>query len=221
MKLFGRHFGHGHAHHRHPGEPLDHRPRRGQHAEAQEHGHRQDHGYGMHGGGDTRGGGRGGRGGRRVFEQGGLRLVLLHLIGGKPSHGYELIKAIEERFNGAYSPSPGVVYPTLTLLEELGYASVEATDGGRKRYSITEPGRAHLAENRETTDAMLARMNGAAGAGANANAGLSAHPPQVVRALENFKLAVRMRLSRGTLTDEQAHKIAATLDAAAQNLERI
>ena len=192
MKFFGRHFGHDHH-------------ERGQHA----------HWLGL--GNGMRGGGGGGGGGRRGFEQGGLRLVLLHLIGEKPSHGYELIKAIEERFNGEYSPSPGVVYPTLTLLDELGYASVDASDGGRKRYAITDAGKEHLVANRETTDAMLARMNGSA----NLGAGAGARPPQVVRALENFKLAVRMRLSRGTLTDRQAHEIAAVLDAAAQNLERI
>ena len=75
-------------------------------------------------------GGRGGRGGR-VFGHGGLRLVLLQLIADKPRHGYELIKAIEERLNGSYSPSPGVVYPTLTLLEELGYVTVSTADGAR------------------------------------------------------------------------------------------
>ena len=198
MKLFGRHFGHGHGHHLHHGEPGEARGHR-------HHAHGQGQGHGMRGGG----------GGRRMFEQGGLRLVLLHLIGEKPSHGYELIKAIEERFNGEYSPSPGVVYPTLTLLEDLGYTSVEASEGGRKRYTIADAGKAHLAANRETTDAMLARMNG------SANAGTGARAPQVVRALENFKLAVRMRLSRGPLTDEEAHEFAAVLDAAAQNLERI
>ncbi len=203
MKIFGRHFGHGHSH-LHHGEPNEVRHGRGRHGHAHAHGM----GHGMRGGGG---------GGRRMFEQGGLRLVLLHLIGEKPSHGYELIKAIEDRFNGEYSPSPGVVYPTLTLLEELGYTSVDASNGGRKCYTITDAGKEHLATNRETTDAMLARMNGSA----NAGAGAGVRPPQVVRALENFKLAVRMRLSRGTLTDDQAHEIAAVLDAAAQNLERI
>ena len=201
MKLFGRHFGHGPHHaHLHHCEPGEGRHGRGHHA----HGHGL--GHGMRGGGG---------GGRRMFEQGGLRLVLLHLIGEKPSHGYELIKAIEDRFNGEYSPSPGVVYPTLTLLEEMGYTTVDASDGGRKRYTITDAGKEHLTANRETADAMLARMN------SSASTGPSVRQPQVVRALENFKLAVRMRLSRGALTDEQAHEIAAVLDAAAQNLERI
>jgi DNA-binding PadR family transcriptional regulator len=100
-------------------------------------------------------------GGGRVFGHGGLRFVLLQLIADKPAHGYELIKAIEDRLGGSYAPSPGVVYPTLTLLEELGYLSVENADGGgRKRYSITASGQEFLAANRETADAMMARMNG-------------------------------------------------------------
>ena len=181
--------------------------RRGHH-----HGH-GPHGEG-HGGvpGDL--GGRGGRGGGRVFGHGGLRLVLLQLIADKPSHGYELIKAIEERLNGAYSPSPGVIYPTLTLLEELGYTTVADATGSRKLYSITDAGHAFLAANRATADAMIARMN-AAGSSDNGR------PPQVVRALENFKMAVRMRLGRAPLTEDQANAFAAALDTAAQTIERL
>ena len=111
---------------------------------------------------DGMGGGRGdGPRGGRVFGHGGLRFVLLQLIADKPSHGYELIKSIEDRLGGAYSPSPGTVYPTLTLMEEQGYLSVEEADaGGRKRYRITDAGQAFLADNRATVDAMLARMQG-------------------------------------------------------------
>ncbi len=159
-------------------------------------------------------GDRGGRGGGRVFGHGGLRLVLLQLISDKPSHGYELIKTIEERLNGAYSPSPGVIYPTLTLLEEMGYATVADSSGGRKLYSITPAGQEFLTANRATADAMLARMNDA---GSPANG----RPPQVVRALENFKLAVRMRLGRAPLSEDQANAFAAALDTAAQNIERL
>src|ERR1700675_2677186 len=78
---------------------------------------------------------RGGRG--RIFDQGDLRFVILRLIAEKPRHGYEIIKDIEDRLAGSYSPSPGVIYPTLTLLEELGYASVTASEGGKKLYAIT------------------------------------------------------------------------------------
>ena len=140
------------------------RAARGEHDDGLSGG-RGRHGGGGGGGGDLgeerMHGGRGGRGGGRVFGHGGLRFVLLQLIADKPSHGYELIKAIEDRLGGSYAPSPGVVYPTLTLLEELGYLSVEVADnGGRKRYSITASGQEFLATNRETADAMMARMTG-------------------------------------------------------------
>jgi len=156
--------------------------------------------------------GSGGRGGR-FFGHGGLRLVLLQLIGEKPSHGYELIKAIEERMQGAYSPSPGVVYPTLTLLEELGHVGIAATEGARKRYGITDEGRAFLAANREAVDALLARMQEAGPAGGR--------PPQVVRAVENLRLAIRMRLARAPLDPAHIDAIADALDAAARHIEKL
>lgn len=163
-------------------------------------------------------GGRGGGGGGRVFGHGGLRFVLLQLIADKPAHGYELIKAIEDRLGGSYAPSPGVVYPTLTLLEEMGYLSVETADtGGRKRYSITDGGREFLAANRATADAMMSRMSGGVD-GAGPRGG---RPPQVTRAIENLKLAMRMRLSGTPLTEQQAHDFAAVLDSAAQQIEKI
>src|SRR5271167_5163350 len=97
---------------------------------------RSDFGFGgRRFGGHHHGGGRGGRLGR-VFDHGDLRYVLLRLVAEKPRHGYELIKAIEEQFGGMYSPSPGVIYPTLTLLEELGYLRPETAEGTRKLYSI-------------------------------------------------------------------------------------
>ena len=176
-----------------------------------EFGGRGEHG-GRGGRGDMGGPGRGGRGGR-VFGHGGLRLVLLQLIADKPRHGYELIKAIEERLNGSYSPSPGVVYPTLTLLEELGYVTVSTDDSARKLHTITDTGHAFLADNREATDALLARMQ--------SPGSLGERPPQIERAIHNFKMAVHMRLAREPLTDAQAHEFAAVLDAAAQSIEKI
>jgi len=95
-------------------------------------------------------------GGRRLAS-GDLRLVLLALLAERASHGYELIKALEERSGGFYSPSPGMVYPALTWLEEVGYASV-AAEGTKKLYSITDPGRAYLKENRGAADAMLGQL---------------------------------------------------------------
>ena len=123
------HFGHHHPHHC--------RAPRGEHEDGASGGCGPRHG----GAEERMHGGRGARGGGRVFGHGGLRFVLLQLIAEKPAHGYELIKAIEDRLGGSYAPSPGVVYPTLTLLEEMGCLSVETADtGGRKRYSITAGG---------------------------------------------------------------------------------
>jgi len=93
----------------------------------------------------------------RKLDADALQLLILSLLAEKPAHGYEIIKALGERTGGFYSPSPGMVYPALTYLEELGYASVEV-EGTRKLYSITDAGRAHLSENREVVDAILEKF---------------------------------------------------------------
>src|SRR5690242_15206977 len=114
---------------------------------------------------DSEFGGRHGRGRRmrgRIFDHGDLRYLLLHLIDEKPRHGYELIKAIEEQFGGMYSPSPGVIYPTLTMLEELGHIRPEIGDGTKKAYAVTDEGKAFLAGSRKMVDQVLARMATAA-----------------------------------------------------------
>lgn len=121
-------------------------------------GGRGDWGAGGHGGG------RGGRGGGDMFRigrklaQGDLKLLALSLIAEQPRHGYEIIKIMEEKTGGWYSPSPGVVYPTLTFLEEAGYVTAEM-DGAKKRYAITEEGRAYLEQNRDFADAIIGRLS--------------------------------------------------------------
>ncbi|MER8388517.1 PadR family transcriptional regulator [Mesorhizobium sp. M0959] len=109
-------------------------------------------------GNGMRGGGRGGPGDMfragRMLADGDLKLITLSLLAEAPRHGYDIIKALEERTSGFYSPSPGVVYPTLTFLEEAGYA-VSAAEGNKKVFSITEAGQAHLNENREMIDHVL------------------------------------------------------------------
>jgi DNA-binding PadR family transcriptional regulator len=97
--------------------------------------------------------------GGRMFEQGDLRYVVLRLLEEKPRHGYEIIKALEERFGGAYAPSPGAVYPTLQLLEDLGYTRIVPGPEGKKVYEITDEGRAHLAENQATVDTIFDRIS--------------------------------------------------------------
>lgn len=94
----------------------------------------------------------------RMFEQGDLKYVILRLLEEKPRHGYEIIKELEDRFGGAYSPSPGTVYPTLTMLEDLGYAKATQDEGGRKVYVITHEGSAYLKEHSATVDSIFERI---------------------------------------------------------------
>jgi DNA-binding PadR family transcriptional regulator len=130
--------------------------------------HRIHHFFGRHHGG--RGFGHFGRGfmegdmGGRAFGMGrklasvDLQLLILGLLAEKPRHGYEIIKALDERSKGFYIPSPGMVYPALTYLEEIGHATVEV-EGTRKLYHITDAGKEHLDDNRSTADALFAQFN--------------------------------------------------------------
>src|SRR5437870_13653691 len=96
------------------------------------------------------------RAGRKLGAED-LQLIILALLEEKPAHGYEIIKALGDRSGGFYTPSPGMVYPALTYLEEIAYASVR-TDGTRKEYSITDAGRAHLDENRGTLETIVSQL---------------------------------------------------------------
>jgi DNA-binding PadR family transcriptional regulator len=155
----------------------------------------------------------GGRRSGRLFDHGELRLVVLSLIAEQPRHGYEIIKEIEDRVAGTYSPSPGVIYPTLTMLEELGHATV-AEAAGKKLYAITPEGGAWLDANRTAVDSALQRMRSVSAANAGGPA------PGIIRATENLKLALRLRQGRGPLTEDQVRTITEALDAAAITIER-
>jgi DNA-binding PadR family transcriptional regulator len=169
---------------------------------------RHMHGLGAHGGRHRHGRSD------RVFEQGDLRFVILKMISEKPSHGYELIREIEDRLGGAYSPSPGVVYPTLTLLEDLGYATVSQSEGAKKAYAITSEGLAALEENKAAVEAIFQRISAIAERAGGGPA------PQIVRAMENLNVALRLRMQRGKLSERQIADVAAALDAAAATVER-
>lgn len=165
------------------------------------------------------------RHGHRLFDYGDLRLLLLALIADKPSHGYELIKDIEERFGGGYSPSPGVIYPTLAWLDDMGYVTIEAASGGRKQYSITTQGQVFLTANQAAIDDIKAR--GAEPPGSRSEHRGQRHgrrfggaPDPVVRAMENLRRALRMRLGREPLDDSAAQAMAAALESATQAVER-
>jgi DNA-binding PadR family transcriptional regulator len=136
-------------------------------------------------------------------------LLVLHLIAERPRHGYEIIKAIEDLAGGAYTPSPGVVYPTLTLLEEIGQVSSVA-EGNRKSFTITPDGTAALAADRTSLDAILARI-------AQVQAQEPALP--VVRAMENLRTALRLKLASGATAPELARKIADAIDHTARTIE--
>jgi DNA-binding PadR family transcriptional regulator len=167
-------------------------------------------------GGDHGGHRHGGRGGRigRFFDHGDLRYVLLGLIAERPRHGYELIKAIEEKFGGTYSPSPGVVYPTLTLLEELGYIRPENIEGTRKQFVVTPEGSKFLAANQSVVEQIFARMAEVTRTYGDGPA------PEIRRAMQNLEAALTIRLGRGPLTVEQVRTVAAILDRAAGEVEQ-
>ncbi|WP_242662343.1 PadR family transcriptional regulator [Teichococcus deserti] len=149
-----------------------------------------------------------------MFDHGELRLLALAMLAEAPRHGYELIKAIEERMGGSYSPSPGVIYPLLAWLEDMGFATVEASTGPRKRYALTPEGQEFLAGNRAAAEALFARIGGAS------PRGREGVPDPVIRAMENLKLALRLKLRSGPVEAEVAEAIAAALDAAAQAVEK-
>jgi DNA-binding PadR family transcriptional regulator len=153
-----------------------------------------------------------GGGRERFFDSGHLRLVILQLIAEKPSYGYEIIKAIEERLSGGYAPSPGVVYPTLTLLEEEGLAT-SSMEGNKKLYTASEQGKEYLKANNATVKVIFGRMEQARKVFGRGRS------PQIMRALMNLKLALKMRAGRGDLSSEQVSKIAEALDAAARAID--
>jgi DNA-binding PadR family transcriptional regulator len=166
---------------------------------------------GRGGGGRSRGGPFGGG---RMFDQGHLKFVILQLLDEKPRHGYEIIKEIEDRFSGAYSPSPGTVYPTLTLLEDLGYARAKPEEGGKKIYEITDEGRAHLAENRPLIDDIFSRIEDFAQS-------IFGEPMmEVNRGLKNVAAAV-YGSKRASRSAEQMKKIREILDRAAGEIDGV
>ncbi len=180
-----------------------------------QHHHDDDHfGPRRERGGGERHHHRGGRGGGpgRFFESGDLRFVILHLINDAPRHGYEIIRLIEDLLAGANAPSPGIVYPTLTLLEEMGLA-IAKVEGNRKLYSITQDGQHVLESKRALTDAILQRMKQAGQQHAQER------PPQIMRAMENLKMVLRMRTAG--FSPDQIAAATDAIDNAARQVERL
>ena len=165
-------------------------------------------------GGGWGGNGRRGRRGR-MFGSGELRLVLLKLIADEPRHGYDLIRAIEDKTGGEYAPSPGVIYPTLTLLLDMGLIDEVAGDGPRKAFQVTEEGRALLTEKGDEIEALFERLEELVPDARDA-AG-----PAIGRAVKNLMTALSHRIGRDGLDEELLLEIAAILDDAAQRIERV
>lgn len=157
--------------------------------------------------------GRGRR--RRMFDSGELRLVLLKLIADEPRHGYDLIRRIEELTGGAYAPSPGVIYPTLTMLDDMGLIEAADSEGAKKLFAITGAGTAELDANKETAERLIARL---AEIGEERQRTDSA---SVRRAMSNLKAVLMNRLGERDLDEATLHDIVALIDEAAQKIERL
>ena len=189
-------------------------------------GHR--HGHGPFGGGgfgpDGEGGrgGPGGFGGRRGkrFSGDELRLMVLALLAEGPQHGYQLIRAFTEKSGEAYAPSPGVLYPLLSLLADMGLAEEIANDergsgGARRSFALTDAGKAEIEAKKAEIDAAFARLVAMAEQASRTDAA------PVRRAMMNLRTATVQRLTRDGGDDELALKIAKLLDDAAQAIERL
>ena len=186
-----RHFGRHHEHHSRHGW--------GGHLREKIHGRRSRHGEGHPG---------------RILEHGDLRFVILALVAEKPRHGYEVMRDLEARTGGAYRPSPGVIYPTFSLLEDEGFVRQIGEAGGRKAYEITDEGKAAYEANRAGVDAIFARLDQAGAQSADAR-------PKLRRAMLNLGVALKLRLQQGEVSEAQVDAIAALLDETAGKIERI
>jgi len=153
--------------------------------------------------------------GRRMFVGGELRLVLLRLIADEPRHGYELIKAVEELTGGAYVPSPGVVYPALSMLAEMSLIGEQESEGSKKRFAVTDEGLRHLHQNREVVAALLKRLTELGAQAERTDSG------PIRRSMGNLRVALRDRLSRGDFSPDTLHDVAALIDEVAQKIERL
>ena len=152
---------------------------------------------------------------KRIFESGELRLVLLRLIADEPRHGYDLIRAVEELTGGEYAPSPGVVYPTLTMLEEMDFIEQAGGQGARKPYQITDAGRAYLEENEEEAAELIERLKGMSPSYSSAGAS------PIWRAMRNLGVAISHRVKQGEITEDTKFELAALIDELAQKIERL
>jgi DNA-binding PadR family transcriptional regulator len=149
-----------------------------------------------------------------MFEAGDIKLVILKLLSEEPSYGYQLIKTMEQRLGGGYTPSAGVIYPTLTLLEEEGLAAA-SEQSGKKVYSVTAEGTAYLEANKERVNELFARLDET---GRGFERGRS---PEIMKAFGNLRGAVISRVTRGNVTPEQIQQITDAINAAAKAIDEL
>ncbi len=198
----------------------DFRSERGCGGREHRHGERGFRGHGGFEGGFGRGGMRGferfggGRGRGRMFDAGDVKLVILKLLSEQPSYGYQLIKTMEERLSGGYTPSAGVIYPTLTLLEEEGLA-VASVENGKKVYSVTAEGKQYLEANKRRIDELFERLEEA---GKGFERGRS---PELMKAFMELREAVVARVFRQNVKPEQIQKITEAIKAAAKAIDEL
>jgi DNA-binding PadR family transcriptional regulator len=189
--------------------------------EAREH---RGFGFGFlrHGGPERGFGGRGpggfgrgfGEGRGRLFDAGDIKLVILRLLSDQPSYGYQLIKTMEQRLAGGYAPSPGVIYPTLTLLEEEGLAT-SSSENNKKVYSVTPEGIEFLEANKQQIGELFQRLEET---GRGFERGRS---PEIMKAFLNLRGAVMARVTRESIKPEQIRKITDAINAAAKAIDEL
>ncbi|WP_390550081.1 PadR family transcriptional regulator [Qipengyuania sp. MTN3-11] len=161
----------------------------------------------------SEGPGRGRR--RRMFGSGELRLVLLKLIADEPRHGYELMKAVEEMTEGGYSPSPGILYPTLSLLEDEGAIAQTSGDEPRKAYEATDAGRRELEERAEEVEALMDRLT------AHGERRRPFSTPEMFRAAGNLATVLKNKAKSGDLDEAAMREIVDMVDELAKKIERL
>ncbi|MFH6840273.1 PadR family transcriptional regulator [Providencia sp. 2024EL-00732] len=204
----GRH-GHGHGEERCHGE--------GRHGHG--HGEKCCHGEGRHGhghGGERQRGRGRGKGLRRLFDHGDLHIMVLSLVAKKPSYGYEIIKDIQEASNGLYVPSPGVIYPTLTLLEEQGFLESQIVERNRKSFTITPEGASHLAQNKDIEVVIARKLAKARDMQQGGNLA-----EDIEMAVSRFKALLRHKMVLKQLNEEQTRQIASIINDAVKQIEEV
>lgn len=154
---------------------------------------------------------------RRMFDSGELRLVILRLLAEEARHGYDLIRALEEMTGGAYAPSPGTVYPTLTLLEDMGLVEEQESDGKKRLFAATKAGKAYLKERKDEVDRLMERLEGHGEQRQKFTADTQELKPAIKRLMKAFW--VKMAESEGDA--ETLGEIARIINKAAAKIEKL